>query len=102
MELSMQLGIIGLGRMGATMKGASSLADLVKKLDAPRAIWLNGARRIVWLVTGTEKVEMRARLLAGDRSIPAGREERALVLADQAPGAKSCEAASMPLQSVEG
>ncbi len=65
----MQLGIIGLGRMGANMalrlvagghdvvaydksqkaidelahakaRGASSLADLVKKLDAPRAIWL--------------------------------------------------------------
>src|SRR5262249_4543455 len=68
-ELSMQLGIIGLGRMGANMalrllagghdiavydksrkaidevkraraRSASSLADLVKKLDAPRAIWL--------------------------------------------------------------
>jgi 6-phosphogluconate dehydrogenase len=65
----MQLGIIGLGRMGANMalrllagghdvvvydksqkaidelvhekaKGSSSLADFVKKLDAPRAIWL--------------------------------------------------------------
>jgi 6-phosphogluconate dehydrogenase len=65
----MQLGIIGLGRMGANMglrllagghdivacdrspkaidelkkakaKGASSLSDFVKKLDAPRAIWL--------------------------------------------------------------
>jgi len=65
----MQLGIIGLGRMGANMalrllagghdvvaydksqksiddltrakaKGASSLADLVRKLDGPRAIWL--------------------------------------------------------------
>ena len=65
----MQLGIIGLGRMGANMalrllagghdivaydkfqkavdelkqakaKGASTLAEFVKKLDAPRAIWL--------------------------------------------------------------
>jgi 6-phosphogluconate dehydrogenase len=65
----MQLGMIGLGRMGANMvrrllnggqrcvvfdrsaqavnelvrdkaTGASSLSDLVKKLDAPRAIWL--------------------------------------------------------------
>jgi 6-phosphogluconate dehydrogenase len=65
----MQLGMIGLGRMGANMVrrllkgghqcvafdrspkaveelvrekavGASSLADLVKKLDAPRAVWL--------------------------------------------------------------
>ena len=65
----MQLGMIGLGRMGANMVrrlikgghqcvvfdllagavaelvkekavGAASLADLVKKLDKPRAIWL--------------------------------------------------------------
>src|SRR4051794_30772117 len=65
----MQLGMIGLGRMGANMVrrllkgghhcvvfdrspraveelarekavGASSLADLVKKLDSPRAVWL--------------------------------------------------------------
>src|SRR5467141_305939 len=69
MEDTMQLGIIGLGRMGANMDrrllagghrcvvfsrsakevedlsraeavGASSLADLVKKLETPRAIWL--------------------------------------------------------------
>src|SRR5712692_6908027 len=68
-ELAMQLGMIGLGRMGANMVrrllrgghhcvafdrsprvveelvrekavGASSLGDLVKKLDKPRAIWL--------------------------------------------------------------
>jgi 6-phosphogluconate dehydrogenase len=65
----MQLGMIGLGRMGANMVhrlldgghrcvvfdkspkavdelvrakavGASSIADLVKKLDTPRAVWL--------------------------------------------------------------
>jgi 6-phosphogluconate dehydrogenase len=69
MEDTMQLGMIGLGRMGANMArrllagghrcvvfsrsanaveelsrakavGASSLADLVKKLETPRAIWL--------------------------------------------------------------
>src|SRR2546428_9455198 len=69
MNTPMQLGMVGLGRMGANMVrrlikgghrcavfdtfpkavedlakegavGASSLADLVKKLDQPRAIWL--------------------------------------------------------------
>jgi 6-phosphogluconolactonase len=47
---------------------------------------LNRARRVLWLVTGAEKVGMLARLLAGDPSIPAGRvnQERALVLADRA------------------
>ena len=47
---------------------------------------LNRARRILWLVTGSEKVGMLARLRNGDRSIPAGRinQERALVLADRA------------------
>jgi len=46
---------------------------------------LNRSRRIVWLVTGSEKVDMLARLRARDRSIPAGRLEqaRALVLADR-------------------
>ena len=47
---------------------------------------LNRARRVLWLVTGAEKVEMLARLRAADPSIPAGRvnQERALVLADRA------------------
>jgi 6-phosphogluconolactonase len=37
---------------------------------------LNRARRVLWLVTGSEKAEMLARLLAGDPSIPAGRVSR--------------------------
>jgi 6-phosphogluconolactonase len=47
---------------------------------------LNRARRALWVVTGNEKAEMCRRLLAGDRSIPAGRVRRdgALVLADRA------------------
>jgi len=45
---------------------------------------LNRARRVLWVVTGSEKVEMVNRLLDGDRSIPAGRirSDRALLLAD--------------------
>jgi 6-phosphogluconolactonase len=47
---------------------------------------LNRARWILWLVTGSEKADMLARLREGDRSIPAGlvRREQALVLADRA------------------
>ena len=47
---------------------------------------LNRARRILWLVTGAEKVEMLKRLSKGDPSIPSGRvnQERALVFADRA------------------
>jgi 6-phosphogluconolactonase len=47
---------------------------------------LNRARRVLWLVTGAEKVEMLRRLSKGDPSIPAGRvnQERALVFADRA------------------
>jgi 6-phosphogluconolactonase len=47
---------------------------------------LNRSRKILWLVTGREKVEMLKRLLAGDVSIPAGRisREQAVVLADRA------------------
>jgi len=47
---------------------------------------LNRARRILWLVTGTDKVAALARLREGDLTIPAGRIQRtdALVLADQA------------------
>jgi 6-phosphogluconolactonase len=47
---------------------------------------LNRARRILWLVTGKDKVAALARLREGDVIIPAGRIQRdnALVLADQA------------------
>jgi 6-phosphogluconolactonase len=47
---------------------------------------LNRSRKILWLVTGGEKVAMLSRLLAGDRTIPAGRviREQALALADRA------------------
>jgi 6-phosphogluconolactonase len=43
------------------------------------------ARRILWLVSGAEKAAMLARLLSGDRSIPAGRvcTGNALILADR-------------------
>ena len=47
---------------------------------------LNRSRRVLWLVTGSEKTGMLARLQAGDASIPAGRVSRdhAVVLADRA------------------
>jgi 6-phosphogluconolactonase len=44
------------------------------------------ARQIMWLITGADKKEPLARLLAGDTTIPAGRVEAAasLVMADRA------------------
>jgi 6-phosphogluconolactonase/glucosamine-6-phosphate isomerase/deaminase len=47
---------------------------------------INRFRRVLWLVTGSEKAGMHARLQAGDVSIPAGRVSRdhAVVLADLA------------------
>jgi 6-phosphogluconolactonase len=47
---------------------------------------LNRARRVLWVVTGSEKAGMLGRLSAGDPSIPAGRvhQDRALLLADRA------------------
>ena len=47
---------------------------------------LNRARKILWLVTGEDKVAALARLREGDSRIPAGRIQRdnALVLADKA------------------
>jgi 6-phosphogluconolactonase/glucosamine-6-phosphate isomerase/deaminase len=47
---------------------------------------IEDARQILWLVTGAEKREPLAKLLAGDPSIPAGRvgNENMIVVADQA------------------
>ena len=47
---------------------------------------LNRARRVLWLVTGPDKSDMLARLLARDPTIPAGRVrgEAAIVIADRA------------------
>jgi 6-phosphogluconolactonase len=47
---------------------------------------LNRARRVLWVVTGSEKTEMLRRLMDGDSSIPAGhvRREQALLFADRA------------------
>jgi 6-phosphogluconolactonase len=49
---------------------------------------LSRAAQLLWLITGPDKKEPLARLLAGDRSIPAGRVHaaRSLVLADAAAG----------------
>lgn len=51
---------------------------------------LNRSRRILWLMTGSEKVAMLPRLLRGDVTIPAGRisRDQAVVLADKAAAGK--------------
>jgi 6-phosphogluconolactonase len=50
---------------------------------------LAAARRIVWLVTGADKRDALAKLLAGDPSVPAGRvkNESMVVVADEAAAA---------------
>jgi 6-phosphogluconolactonase len=47
---------------------------------------LNRSRRVLWLVTGPEKVSMLAKLLRADPEIPAGRvrQENAVLMADRA------------------
>ena len=47
---------------------------------------INRARRVLWLVTGSQKIDMLARLRKGDPSIPAGRirQDRAVIFADRA------------------
>ncbi len=61
---------------------------------------INRSRRILWVVTGSEKAPMLVRLLDGDESIPAGRvsSEQALLIADQAaaPAMESTQPADAP------
>jgi 6-phosphogluconolactonase len=89
---------LGLGPDGhtASLVPGDPVLDVVDADVAPTGVYqgrrrmtltypmLNRSRRILWLVTGSEKVGMLARLRKGDRSIPAGRvrQDRAAVLAD--------------------
>ena len=52
---------------------------------------LDRARRVLWLIDGDDKTAMVPRLMAGDRSIPAGRVATAeqLVVVDAAAGAEA-------------
>ena len=45
---------------------------------------IDRSRRVMWVITGSEKVDILNRLLDGDESIPAGRirREQAVVIAD--------------------
>jgi 6-phosphogluconolactonase/glucosamine-6-phosphate isomerase/deaminase len=51
---------------------------------------LDRSRRVLWLIDGDDKTFMVPRLMAGDRSIPAGRVATAnqLVVVDAAAGAE--------------
>lgn len=94
---------LGLGADGHTaslVPGDSTLdvRDADVAVTAPYKAWrrmtltfpiINGARRILWLVTGEEKAEAVARLARGDPSLPASRvnRESSLLLADPAAAA---------------
>jgi 6-phosphogluconolactonase len=91
---------LGLGPDGhtASLVPGDTVLDVTDADVAPTGVYqgrrrmtltypmLNRARRILWVVTGSEKGEMLHRLRDGDMSIPAGRvrREQALLLADRA------------------
>jgi 6-phosphogluconolactonase len=83
---------LGLGVDGhtASLVPGDSVLDVTDADVAPTGIYqgrrrmtltypmLNRARRILWVVTGSEKADMLRRLRDGDVSIPAGRVDRGL------------------------
>jgi 6-phosphogluconolactonase len=75
--------VLEVGDRRVAMTGETYQDHLRMTLTYPA---LNDARRIVWLVTGPDKVEPLQKLLAGDDSIPAGRvqNENMIVVADEA------------------
>ncbi|GMU35602.1 MAG: 6-phosphogluconolactonase [Planctomycetia bacterium] len=91
---------LGLGSDGhtASLVPGDSVLDVTKSDVAMTGVYqgrrrmtltypiLNRSRRILWIVTGSEKAAMLARLWTGDLSIPAGGVNRnqVLVLADRA------------------
>jgi 6-phosphogluconolactonase len=91
---------LGLGPDGhtASLVPGDPVVDVTDSDVAPTGVYqgrrrmtltyptLNRSRRVLWLVTGSEKAGMLSRMRAGDESIPAGRvrQDRALVLADRA------------------
>jgi 6-phosphogluconolactonase len=52
---------------------------------------INGSRRILWLVSGTDKAAVFPKLRAGDESIPAGRvrQDQAILVADRSAAGSS-------------
>ena len=93
---------LGLGPDGhtASLVPGDAVLDVTDRLVAVTAPYqahrrmtltypaLARAEQLLWLITGDDKQDPLRRLLAGDRTIPAGRVEaaRSLVLADAAAG----------------
>jgi 6-phosphogluconolactonase len=65
---------------------------------------INRSRKILWVVTGGEKVPMLGRLLDRDSSIPAGRvrPEQALLIADETAAAGLADQSTSRTESQSG
>jgi 6-phosphogluconolactonase len=90
---------LGLGDDGhtASLVPGSAALDVTDRYVSPSGIYqgrervtltypvLNAARKILWVVTGSEKASPFQKLLAADPSIPAGRvvQDHAVALADR-------------------